>query len=336
MTSARMTAKKRAGMSALTQRLVVCVLAAGCLAGLPSRAHAEPAARGDAVALLPLDTDRSLEIYGQPVANELARALVDGNVAVVVVGPKMAVPDRARLIIDGTIVLGKASAVTISIRIRNTLDGLVLETLSATAPGLAKIDGAAAELAGRVVPSVRDKLLALHRQAQPLDDHGHGHVIQTATPPAPPATPATPTGDRPLLVALADATRAPSGALLLGALDAAVAEWTHAHHRRIGKLDPGKLEPKLAPKAVVAGAADRAIGFWILDYQPEPGALPMARARVRVRIADASAVLFDRVVVTDTVLGENGLSPPELAARVAREVLAILRPHMRRHVTLWE
>jgi hypothetical protein len=318
------------------QRLLVGVIAAGCLAGLPPRAHAEPAARGDAVALLPLDTDRSLEIYGQPVANELARALVDGDVAVVVVGPKMAVPERARLIIDGTIVLGKASAVTISIRIRNTLDGLVLETLSATAPGLARIDGAAAELAGRVVPSVRDKLLALHRQvpAPPAsDDHGHGHVVQTATPPATPAAAAV---DRPLLIGLADATRAPSGALLLGALDAAVAEWTHAHHRRIGKLDPGKLDPKLAPRAVAAGAADRAIGFWILDYQPEAGALPMARARVRVRIADASAILFDRVVVTDTVLGDKGLSPPELAARVAREVLAILRPHMRRHVALWE
>lgn len=340
MTSARMpasltamaTAMTTAMLPTLTQRLVVCVLAAGCLAGLPSRVHAEPAARGDAVALLPLDTDRSLEIYGQPVANELARALVDGSVAVVVVGPKMAVPERARLIIDGTIVLGKASAVTISIRIRNTLDGLVLETLSATAPGLAKIDGAAAELAARVVPIVKDKLAAPHRQAQPLDDHGHGHVIQTPTPPTPPTPSAA---FRPMLVALADATHAPNGAFLLGALDAAVAEWAHAHHRQVGKLDPGKLDPKLAPKAVAAAAADRAIGFWILDYQPEAGELPMARARVRVRIAGASAILFDRVVVTDTVLGEKGLPPAELAARVAREILAILRPHMRRHVVSW-
>ncbi len=313
------------------QRLLVGVLAAGCLVGLLPRAHGEPA-RGDAVALLPLDTDRSLEIYGQPVASELARALVDASVAVVVVGPKMAVPERARLIIDGTIVLGKASAVTISIRIRNTLDGLVLETLSATAPGLAKIDGAAAELAARVVPIVQDKLLALHRPPQPLDDHGHGRVIQTSRPAEPAASPAA---DRPMLVALADATHAPSGALLLGALDAAVAEWTHAHHRRLGKLDPSKLDPKLAPKTVAAASVDRAIGFWILDHQPEAGELPMARARVRVRIADANAILFDRVVVTDTVLGDKGLPPGELAARVAREVLAILRPHMRRHVASW-
>ncbi len=62
----------------------------------------------------------------------------------------------------------------------------------------------------------------------------------------------------------------------------------------------------------------------------------MARARVRVRVADTSEVLFDRVVITDTVLGDKGSGPQELAARVAREVLAILRPHMRRRVRSWD
>jgi hypothetical protein len=321
----------------MIQRVRVGVLVAACiasvaslvgLAGLaaPARAEparAEPAAQGDAVALLPLDADRSLEIYGQPVASELARALVAGNVAVVVVGPKMAVPERARLIIDGTIALGKASAVTISIRIRNTLDGMVLETLSATAPGLARIDGAAAELATRALPIVHAKLAALPQRAP--DDHGH--VTQTSRPPA---------AERIALVATADSTHAPRGAQLLGALDAELAGWTRAHHHQIQKLEPGKLDPKLAPRAVAAATAALAIGFWILDYRPEVGGLPMARARVRVRIADASAVLFDRVVVTDTVLGDKGSSQPELAARVAREVLAILRPHLRRRVSSWQ
>jgi len=309
----------------MIQRVRVGVLAASCVAGLVSLARpvrAEPAAQGDAVALLPLDADRSLEIYGQPVASELARALVAGDVAVVVVGPKMAVPERARLIIDGTIALGKANAVTISIRIRNRLDGMVLDTLSATAPGLAKIDGAAAELATRALPIVHAKLAAL----QPRASDDHGHVTQTPRPPA---------ADRILLVATADVTRAPRGAPLLGALDAEVAGWTRAHHHQLQKLEPAKLDPKLAPKAVAAAAADLAIGFWILDYQPEAGALPMARARVRVRVVDASAILFDRVVVTDTVLGDKGSTQPELAARVAREVLAILRPHLRRRVPSW-
>jgi hypothetical protein len=304
----------------LPQRLLACVFAAGCVAGLPSRAHGDPAEREDAVALLPLDADRSLELYGQPIASELARALAAGNVHVVVVGPKMAVPERARLIIDGTIALGKASAVTISIRIRNTLDGVVLDTLAATAPGLAKIDGAAADLAARVVPIVHDKLAALERR--PPDDHGS--VIQTEPPPADRA-------DRIVLIAVADATRAGSRDPLFGALDVAVSAWARAHHRRPQKIDPGKL----AAKTVATSGTDLAIGFRILAYQPVTGALPMARARVRVQIASASAVLFDRVVVTDTVLGEKGSDRPALAARMAREVLAILRPHMQRLVPSW-
>src|SRR4249919_3150487 len=104
----------RRARRAMPVRWLVWTLAAGWVIGVASPARAEPAAQGDAVALLPLDAERSLEIYGQPVASELARALVAGSVQVVVVGPKMAVPERARLIIDGTISLGKASAVTIS------------------------------------------------------------------------------------------------------------------------------------------------------------------------------------------------------------------------------
>jgi len=295
--------------------------------GLASSARAEPAPEDDAVALLPLDAARSLELYGQPVASEIARALVAGNVAVVVVGPKMAVPPRARLIIDGTISLGKASAVTISLRVRNTLDGTVLDTLSATAPGLAQIDGAAADLSARVLPIVRAKLAALRSRVP--DDNDHGRVVQTA---------ALATADRVVLVALADSMhRAGSSgpvspAPLLGALAAAVSEWAHAHHRQVRTVEMDKL----GSRGLIDGNAELAIGLWILAYTPEAGATPMARARVRVRVADASAIVFDRVVATDTVLGDKGSGQPELAARVAREVLAILRPHMRRHVRSWE
>ncbi|HEU4726764.1 MAG TPA: hypothetical protein VFT22_02715, partial [Kofleriaceae bacterium] len=164
----------------LARRRLLWLVACGCLVGLAPLARAEPGA-ADAVALLPLDAERSLEIYGQPVASEIARALVAGSVQVVVVGPRMAVPERARLIIDGTISLGKASAVTISLRIRDPLDGKVLDTLSATAPGLAKIDSAAAELSARILPIIRDKLAALRPRSS--DDRDHGRVIQ-AVPPA--------------------------------------------------------------------------------------------------------------------------------------------------------
>jgi len=302
--------------------VAITLLAAGLVVGQVARAQGEPAREADAVALLPLDAERSLELYGQPVASEIARALVAGNVAVVVVGPRTPVPERARLIIDGTIALDKARAVTISLRIRSTLDGIVLETLSATAPGLARIDSAAAELSARVLPLVRDRLAAVQRPAPPADDRGR-------------ALPRRPVASDQVLVAVSDATSPPGAGLLLGALDAAVADWTRAHHREPRKLDPARLAPRLAAATVVASGTDLAIGFWILGYAAEPGAVPMARARVRVRISDAGAVRFDRVVVTDTVLGDKGLSPSELAARVAREVLAILRPHMRRSVPSW-
>lgn len=281
-------------------------------------ARAEPA--GDAVALLPLDAERSLEIYGQPVASEIARALVAGNVAVVVVGPKMAVPERAKLIIDGTIA-AKASAVTIALRVRSTIDGRVIDTLSATAPGLAKIDGAAAELAARVLPLVKDRLAAL----RPPEDHGKVHAGE---PPKPVVA------DRPMLVATTT-VRAPDAALRT-ALDAAIAPWAAAHHRAVQPVDAAILDGKLGPIALTAAHGDLAIGFWILRYDPEPGAVPLARARVRVRISDARAVLFDRVVVTDTVVGDKGLAADALAARVARELLAILRPHLARTVPSWE
>ncbi len=294
-------------------------------------AHAEPA--GDAVALLPLDADRSLEIYGQPVASEIARALVAGSVAVVVVGPKMAVPERARLIIDGTIALGKASTVTISLRVRSTLDGRVLDTLSATAPGLAKIDGAAADLSARALPLVRDRLTSLRKPTPVAAGSSDFGRVQAIPPRRAPVTAQV------VLVGVTDARRSPPTDALRAALQAAAATWTRAarHEPRVTEGD--KLTSKLAAQTVRAGDAGLAIGFWVSDYivEPavEPGAVPMARARVRVRIADRAAVVFDRVVVTDTVLGDRGLAPGDLAARVAREVLAIVQPHLRRSVPWW-
>jgi hypothetical protein len=310
----------------MIRNAVLGVIAAGWL-GVAAPAAAEPA--GDAVALLPLDADRSLEIYGQPVASEIARALVAGDVAVVVVGPKMAVPERARLIIDGTITLGRASAVTISLRVRNTLDGLVLDTLTATAPGLAKIDGAAAELSARVLPLVKDRLgrkPALGVAPAAGGDHGGVHATKPSRVQA---------ADPVVLVGIADARRAAPRDALLAALQAAVPAWTRAAHREPRTTDPAKLTTQLAAQTVRAGGAGLAIGLWIVGYAPETGVVPMARARVRVQVSDARTVLFDRVVVTDTVLGDKGLAPSELAARVAREVLAIVHPHLQRRVPSW-
>lgn len=294
-------------------RALGCLIALGAALAVPGRVRAEPA--GDAVALLPLDADKSLEIYGQPVASEIARALVAGAVQVVVVGPRMAVPERARLIVDGTIALGKAGAVTISLRIRNRLDGVVLDNLSASAPGVARIDSAASELSARVLPIVRDRLAALRR------------AVEGARVEPRPAAPAL----RPVLVAITDERKSAEAGPLPAALETAATSWTQGHRRPLQKTDPGKL---------ATAPGDLAIGFWILDFTvddlPDATRLQAARARVRVQIIRAHSVVFDRIVATDSVLGEPGLARPELAARVAREVLAILRPHMRRSVPSWQ
>jgi hypothetical protein len=308
------------GMVAALALVLALVLAIGGLGVAPRPAAADPPP-GDAVALLPLDADKGLEVYGQPVASEIARALGAGSVAVVVVGPRMAVPERARLIIDGTIALGKAGAVTISLRIRNTQDGAVLANLAATAPGLARIDSAAAELSAHVLPIVRDRLAGLRR-----NDEDHGRIVEAHPAPA---------VDRPVLVAIAGARGASDAGPLAGALDAAVTGWTRAHHRQLRRTEPDKL----TPAAIAAQGAELAIGFWVLEFAvdaaAEAGQVEMARARVRVQITHRGAVVFDRVVTTDTVLGDRGLPRAELAARVAREVLAILRPHLRRGVPSW-
>src|SRR5437588_6036430 len=108
----------------------IAVLCAVVLLGGPARA--QPA--GGAVALLPLDADQRLEVYGQPVAGEIARELVAGGIDVVVVGPNMAVPERAKLIVDGTISAGKGASVVLAVRIRERATGATLDKLDATAP----------------------------------------------------------------------------------------------------------------------------------------------------------------------------------------------------------
>jgi hypothetical protein len=307
-------------------RAVQVVVAIGLglagLAAVPRHALAEPAPGGAGVALLPLDADKGLEIYGQPVASEIARALAAGNIRVVVVGPRMALPDQTPLIIDGTIGQGKGSTVTITLRIRRTDGGRLRKTsLAATAPGLARIDGAAAELSAQLLPVVRELLAAL-----PTESEDHGRVVEVHPAPA---------AERPVLVAVSDAGHEAAPGPLRGALHAAVADWTRAHRRVVRDTDPTRL----AASALAAAGAEAAIGFSILDWsveQPDDRKQPaMARARVRVQIVGPRTVVFDRVILTDTVLGDPGHGTPELAARVAREVLAILEPHMRRSVPSW-
>ncbi|HEY1553991.1 MAG TPA: hypothetical protein VGF94_04105 [Kofleriaceae bacterium] len=271
------------------------------LAVLAGAAHADPPPPASgAVALLPLDADHSLEIYGQPVASEVARELVAGGVAVVVVGPKMEVPEGARLVVDGTIKLGKGDQVTLAVRIRDRTTGATLDKLDTSAT-LATIDRAASELAARVLPSVKARL------APPADtDSRHPPDPRRISPPAP-------------VVAHVLATSVdgdPASPLRQG-FATAFAAWT-AHHAHWQVAGGGP-------------ASDGSIAISVLAYAVTPGAVPTARARVRVKIGHD----FDRIVVTDTVVGDRGIADDKLAARTARAVLDIVEPHMRHALAAW-
>ncbi|MGE5184145.1 MAG: hypothetical protein ACM31C_18875 [Acidobacteriota bacterium] len=293
----------------------------------PHRAHAEPK---DAVALLPLDADARLEIYGQPVASEIARALVAGGIDVVVVGPKMAVPERARLILDGTITAGKGEAVSLAVRIRDRKTGSVLDKLDATAPALTSIDRAAADLSARVLPAVQARLAAkaTPEAAPPPHTDDGGKVVLPPLPPEPR-----------MIAAIAPAPASEPASPLLALHDGfapALAAWADHHHRRIEtNVAIADLSNQAAAKTATTRGADLAIAVEPLAYDVTPGPVPLARARVRVRIADRTHVLWERVVVTDTVVGDRNLGGEQLAVRVAREVLRILEPHLKRAVATW-
>jgi len=268
------------------RRLLVLV----CFLLFGARAYAET------IAMLPLDGEKRLEIYGQPVAAEIARALKAAGLDVVVVGAKMDVPDRAQLIVDGTIKATKSKQIELSIRVRDPRDGTVLDTLPSPPTKLDDLDKAAADLSARVVPSVKTQLEKLAKPAQP-------NVPVEPTKPVPPKPVVAP---RPTLAtAVTVHSKAPPLASLRDALDREAALFATTQHVS-GKLS---LE--------------------VLTYKASDGQVPMARARVRA-IIEGGPTKFDRIVRTDTIVGDPKKSTDDLAARTAREVLAILRPHLRR------
>ncbi len=274
------------------------------------------------VALLPLDADARLELYGQPVASELARALSAGALDVVIVGPKLAVPDRAVLVVDGTIKQGAPGApqsIVLAVRVRNPRDGRVIEQVAATAATLSTIDTAAADLSARVLPVLRAQLALLDQAA--ARDRG-----TATTDVITPVTSVTPAVVR--VVARPGVAIAVTGGpgSLRDALAPVAAAWITAASR----------EPHPVSATALSGAAGTHLAVAVLAYAVATrDGIDLARARVHVVIAGEGVHRFDRVIRTDTVVGRRGESAASLATRVAGEVLAILDPHMRRAVAGW-
>lgn len=280
-------------------RLIVFVLLVLSTAG---------AARADSVALLPLDGDKKLEIYGQPVAAELGRAMTAAGIDVVVVGAKMAVPERAQLIVDGTI-KAKGNTVTLTLRIRDPRDGSTLESLPPATSPLVSIDKAAADLSARLVPAVQSELQKLQKPAQV-----ETKPVEVVTPP-----PQQPTAQLPeLKVSVSVLKPNPALQLLSSAFPHELDAWETQHGRHVDMTGSSQVQ------------------FELLTFAITPGRIPLAKARVRMRVYEAGKVKFDRIIHTDTIVGDRDITEQAFAERAAREVLLIAHPNLRRTLPDWK
>jgi hypothetical protein len=307
----------------MTRLLIAVLLVVGIAA--PAQADGKTA-----IALLPLDTEPKLELYGQPVATELARAMNGASFTVVVVTGKDSVPAEAKLIVDGTISHDKAlkGGIVLVLRIRNPIDGQTLGTVDAKATSLSTLDKAASEVSAKLLPALREELALV---TKPVEATPIAVPPTTKTPPTPPVATVRPT----LVAVIATNDGEPLRTALRAELDA---QLTHAR-RSAEEVAATQLTAKLAAESVRTANRDLGVELEVRDYSSGSYSgekrVPYARALVHVRIADGSSVLFDRLVVTDSVLGEAGMSSDALARRVAHEVFAILEPNLARKVPAW-
>jgi hypothetical protein len=313
---------------------LAAIVAMLCIAS-PARAQIEK----ETIALLPLDADKRLEPFGQPLAGEIGRVLIADQLDVVVVTANNTVPSTAKLVVYGALI-AKGDAIVVQINVRNPIDGKTTDTLEEVAPNLLAVEATSIKLSQRLLPVVRTRLAALRA------------VTPTKPPdkvvPPPPAATSGPV----LLVGIA----VPAGASQMivpfrAALTDRIGGWVKASKRTPSAVDASVLGKQLATQTVASARAERGVSFEILDYdvqltgrlddrlmrlaRPGGSTIPLARARVRVRIADARKVVFDRVIATDTIVGDRKISGEVLADRVAREILTILQPHMRRLEPTW-
>ena len=294
-------------------------------------AQAQPAGHAPkvTVALLPLDADAKLAIYGQPVAAEVARALVAEGLDVAMVGQGDPVPTRAVLVVDGKIrkAAGRGSAIVLDLRVSDPAKAEVLARVSSTASSLTAIDRAAGEVAQKLVPAVRTQLAA--RQPPPRKP-------EPPPPDKPPVKPAPPPPPGILLIASSRVPLDGSGdAAMVAAIAPAFEDLIGVvQHRPVAPAAPIGDAPDALPRAIKRAGAHLAIVVEVLGFQfdtrtPQDGdapVVPLARARARVRILGRDGgVIFDRVVRTDTVVGRAGEGASHMARHAATQIVEVIR-----------
>ncbi len=323
--------------------LRVILAVALCCAGATGAA-----ADGSRLALLPLDAPGKLAIYGQPVAAEIARALVAGGLEVVVVGAQMAVPREAELVIEGSI-LAVRKRVKVELRLRTRDSREPLATASSSEMALESVDRAAGEVAQKMLTLAQAEL-AQRKAARPSEPP----VLAPRSPVDPPGEASSGSSAlAPAYVAVTTRALAPElRPVLLERMAAAAAQLT------AGRWSARVVElPEVSPSSVVAMIAATpgalGIGVDVREVQvSSPGPL-VGTARARVVVAWGGKVVLDRELATDTVVGGRkgarsvaaaaaSASAPSFSAApgtmeqlldlLAREVVSILRPRYLRAV----
>jgi hypothetical protein len=264
------------------------------------------------VALLPLATGKGFELYGQPVAAEVARALRAGGLEVVVVSAGATPPARAHLVVDGTIAGGPHGAVALQVRVRDLDKGVVVATLDASAPELTQLDHAAADLAARLQAAVKEQLAL--REPKPKTPEPPHHDI---TPPPPHADAKPPVDLPPAIVwSSSDTPDFPKDA----AADVARALVARTGHRAVDAPRPRdgkKLD------------ADYGLAIEIEEFELEHDGVWTARASARVRwIAADGHEVATRVVHTDTLVGSRTDDRGALVRDAGAQLAEILAPRV--------
>lgn len=289
---------------------MLAALVAGAVAGSAPAFADAPAT----VAVIPLQAERRLALYGQPVASELANALRGAGFDVALVAEVSDVPTRAWLVVDGRLVR-TGSAVAIELRIRDPEHATDVARLAARAGKLSEIDGATRALAAELIAALERERAALAPPTPPPPDP----IAPPDAPPPPPPPPA-PIDRRPIarIVVVGRTLHDRSGATLdVAALGTPAAA---ALAERLGyRIAAGPAEP--AALTITVELLSLAAGF--------ERDVPIGRARARVKVEDARGKVFDRIVRTDTVVGSRGDRVDTLVRLVAAQVTDVVAPRIR-------
>jgi hypothetical protein len=267
------------------------------------------------VALLPLDAPGKLAIYGQPVANEVARTLAAAGLEVVVVGAQMAVPQDAVLVVEGSITSARRR-VTVELRLRTLDSRAALATAVATGSSLATLDRAASSVALQLLPQVKAELAK--RRAPPA-------VLAPALPVQLSSAPAAVEPPVALIVVRTAAGAADTSAVFRSRLVAAAGVLAAQRWRSIEIALP-EISPALMIGAISTRPGAIGLAFDVSELSMEQTPVLIGKVRARTIVTFDGRTIFDRILVTDTIIGGRKVDRDSMLELMAREVVAILRP----------